>query len=79
MEILKSGATGKQSSKRLFGSIFLSTGGLMLIFGGIVSMKITFADPEMFKFCAKTLVFVGAGLLGLGIVDGIGKKIREGK
>jgi hypothetical protein len=72
---LISGATGNKSCKRLYGTICIILGIILLLAGAIASIYYNFKDPDMFKFCSQTLVVLGGSLLGIGVFDGIGQKI----
>lgn len=74
-EYLKSGVTGCKSSKRLWGTVFIIIGGGLKVLGALASIKYTFADPAVFNSCTDMLLWISGGLLGLGVFDGIGKKI----
>lgn len=70
-----SGATGKNSSKRICGIILLAIGGGLLTFIALFAIFQSIKDADTAINCAKTLIFIGAGLLGFGVFDGIGLKI----
>lgn len=70
-----SGTTGKVSSKRISGIILLAIGGGLLTFIAIFAIFQSITDADTAINCAKTLIFIGAGLLGFGVFDGIGLKI----
>ncbi len=74
-EYLTNEATGNKSSKRLWGTIFMVAGGSLLVFIGLLSLFVKIADPDTALRASTTLVWVGAALLGVGVLDGLGKKI----
>jgi hypothetical protein len=71
---LKSGTTGGNSSKRLYGSIAISIGIGLLTIGGFASMAIEIKSIELFKYCTTTLMTTGGALLGLGLLEVFKKK-----
>jgi hypothetical protein len=62
---------GKQSSKRIAGFIILGLGIGLLIALYFGSWFNDIVDPNTALSCANTLMYVGGGLLGLGIFEGI--------
>ena len=64
-----------RSSKRLFGSIMVSAGGALLLALGVVGIFRQIADPQTGLTAGQALIITGAGLLGFGVLDGIGKAI----
>ena len=73
MSILKD-SNDKKSSKRISGLSLIGSGGLLILALGIVAMFKIVADAPTTITCGKTLIIVGAGLLGVGVVEGITKK-----
>jgi uncharacterized membrane protein YidH (DUF202 family) len=63
------------SSKRWMGTALIISGGLLLIAVGIVAIFRTIADPETSLQAGQVLIITGAALLGVGVLDGIGKAI----
>ena len=74
---LNSSATGAKSSKRLFGAIFVCIGGGLLTATGISAFFIPIADPSTAITCGTTILGFGAGLLGFGVLDGLGKTVNN--
>jgi hypothetical protein len=72
-EILTSSATGKLSIKRTAGLTILLIGVAIKVYGCIAAIEHLFADPGLFETCSNSLIYTGAGLLGFGVLDGIGK------
>jgi len=64
---------GVQSSKRTFGAILIGAGGLLVMAIGIAAIFVKVVDPETAMAAGKTLVIVGASLLGIGVFEGIAK------
>jgi len=64
---------GVQSSKRTFGAILIGAGGLLLLAVGVAAMFRVVVDPVTALDAGKTLVIVGASLLGIGVLEGIAK------
>ena len=64
----------EKSSKRLIGVISFSIGSAMLCGLGVVSFFIKAADPGTIQTVGIAFLSAGAGLLGLGVLDGIGSK-----
>ena len=60
---------GAYSSKRIAGSIILLIGLILLTAGGILSLFKVIADSQTFLAVCNTLMFTGAGLLGIGVVE----------
>ena len=74
LEFLKDN-NGNNSSKRLGGLFCLTQGSLMklcLFFYGLNHKTATSFDK--LDNCADSMIFVGAGLLGWGVVELLGKK-----
>jgi hypothetical protein len=65
--------TIEKSSKRLIGAIAFGAGGLLTIALGVYSFFAVAADPSTIITVGNSLVFTGAGLLGLGLVEGLRK------
>lgn len=70
---------GDNSSKRLWGSIFLIAGGALLMAIGIVSIFLKVTDPSTALSAGNAIIIVGASLLGIGVLEGVGKNIGGGK
>ena len=68
---------GNKSSKRLAGVCLLITGGAFLLALGITAIYKIVADPTTALAVGKTLIYTGAGLLGVGVAEGIGQSIRR--
>jgi hypothetical protein len=64
----------EKSSKRLVGSISFAVGGLLLVALGVVSFFKVAADPGTILTVGQAFLVAGAGLLGIGVLDGIGGK-----
>jgi hypothetical protein len=64
---------GVQSSKRTFGAILISAGGILLMGIGVAAIFIVVKDPATALDAGKTLVIVGAGLLGVGVLESVVK------
>lgn len=65
---------GNSSSKRLAGFIVCGVGLVALLGLGIVSMFKTIEDPATAMEAFKTILIVGGGLLGVGVLEFFGKK-----
>lgn len=65
---------GNTSSKRVWGSIFLSCGGALLLAAGVCSFFIIIKDPDTTLTAGNWLAGIGAGLLGFGVIEHFGKK-----
>lgn len=61
----------EKSSKRLFGAMALSSGGLLLLALGIVSLFTVAADALTVLEVGKILCGLGTVLLGVGVVEGV--------
>lgn len=68
---------GNMSSKRITGVTMLSLGGALLLGIGIAAIFVIIKDPETALTAGKTLVYAGAGLLGIGVVEWFGGKKDE--
>ncbi len=66
---------GVKSSKRVWGSILVGAGGLLLAGVGIVAIMVKVVDPETSLNAGTTLIVVGASLLGVTVLEGIGKAL----
>jgi hypothetical protein len=80
MNALTSGATGKTSSKRLAGFIMLGVG----ILSRVAVVVLSYAFPDISQTAAPLamqatdpLFYMGAGLLGIGVFEGLGAKIGK--
>ncbi len=69
---------GVKSSKRTAGISLVAAGGLLLMATGVVGLFVKIADLEASLASGNALVWAGAALLGVTILEGIGKKISEG-
>ncbi len=68
------GPEGEQSSKRLFGAIMISAGGVLLVALGITGFFTMLPGLDAVKYAGLTLVATGSGLLGFGtLAERIGK------
>lgn len=65
---------GNKSSKRVWGSILLSTALAMRIVLFICSILIEVKDANTAILASQTLLYTGGGLLGLGVIEHFGKK-----
>ena len=65
---------GNASSKRLFGAILIGIGGLMGVALFTASLFIVVKDPTTAITTMNTFIFTGAGLLGIGVLEGVVKK-----
>ena len=65
---------GNVSSKRIAGVSLLCGGGAMFITLFLFAIFKTVKDPETAFKSAQALIYAGAGLLGIGVVEMFGKK-----
>lgn len=65
---------GNTSSKRLAGFIISGVGLSSLLFLGIFSIFRVIKDPSTAMESFKTILYVGSGLLGLGVFEHFGGK-----
>ena len=65
---------GNKSSKRVAGFIVGGCGLALIMAVGVTSLFMKIADPETALESGKILLVVGAGLLGIGVVEFFGKK-----
>lgn len=65
---------GNRSSKRLVGTVLIVAGGCFLGIVGVFSLFNPVADPATSLAVGKTLIYAGAGLLGVGVVEKFGTK-----
>ncbi|MCK5601408.1 hypothetical protein KAR91_06060 [Candidatus Pacearchaeota archaeon] len=65
---------GNTSSKRVAGFVISSCGLVLLLIVGFMSIKTKVVDPDTAMESGKTLLIVGCGLLGVGVVEFLGKK-----
>lgn len=65
---------GNTSSKRVAGFIISGIGLIALLALGVVSMFQKIEDPGTAMESFKTILIVGGGLLGVGVVEFLGKK-----
>lgn len=66
--------TIEKSSKRLIGAVSFGIGGLLTVILGVYSFFAVAADPSTIITVGNSLIFTGAGLLGLGIAEGFHKR-----
>lgn len=74
LETATNDGTVSKSSKRLIGVISFGLGSLMLVGLGVWSFFAVAADPGTVQTVGIALISTGAGLLGLGVLEGITKK-----
>ncbi len=72
-------AQGHRSSKRLIGTILIGVGAAFLGVVGVFSLFNPVADPQTSLDVGRTLIYAGAGLLGIGVVEKFGGKNGGGK
>jgi len=65
---------GVTSSKRVFGAVLISAGGALLSVIGVVAIFAVVKDPDTALECGKALIKTGAVLLGVCVLEGIGRK-----
>lgn len=70
---------GNKSSKRLIGTILISAGGAFLGVVGVFSLFNPVADPQTSLDVGRTLIYAGAGLLGVGVIEKFSSKNGGGK
>lgn len=70
---------GNRSSKRLIGTVLIAAGGAFLVIVGVFSLFNPVADPRTSLDVGRTLIYAGAGLLGVGVVEKFGSKNGGGK
>ena len=70
---------GHRSSKRLIGTALICSGSAYLGIVGVFSLSQIVADPMTALAVGKTLIYAGAGLLGVGVVEKFGAKNGGGK
>ena len=66
--------SGKLSSKRMAGIIILIIGVAFHLTTGIMSYFRAISDPTTAVSIGNALIFTGAGLLGIGVIEQIGVK-----
>jgi hypothetical protein len=66
---------GVASSKRVGGLSMLVPGALLLFGLGVYSIFVKAADPATTINCGQALCIVGASLLGVTVLEGLGKKL----
>lgn len=66
--------SGKLSSKRVVGIIILGIGIIFDLSIGITSIFRGIADPSTALSVGNALIYVGGGLLGIGVLENIGGK-----
>lgn len=67
-------SNGNKSSKRVVGSIVAGAGLLLLLSIGVASIFTIVKDPGTAMESGKTILIVGAGLLGVSVVEFFGAK-----
>jgi hypothetical protein len=67
-------AEGDLSSKRLFGAVLILAGGLLLLTTGIMAIFAGVQDSASALGAGQAMILAGAGLLGIGVLEGVGKK-----
>lgn len=67
-------SNGNYSSKRIAGFILLSIGAFFLLTIGIISIFRYIVDSDTALTVGKTIISVGGGLLGIGVVEFLGGK-----
>ncbi len=72
-------AQGHRSSKRLIGTILIGAGGGFLGIVGAFSLFNPVADPQTSLDVGRTLIYAGAGLLGIGVAEKFAVKNGGGK
>lgn len=70
---------GVKSSKRYFGAALIASGGALLLGVGIAAIFREVRDPATAIEAGKSLAIVGASLLGVGVLEGAGKRIGGGQ
>ena len=63
---------GNTSSKRVAGFALVVLGVVFLLFIGITSIFKTIADPRTALAVGTTIISVGGGLLGVGVLEHLG-------
>jgi len=66
---------GVKSSKRVFGAALIGSGGLLLLAVGVSAIFRPVTDPATALEAGKTLAIIGASLLGVGVLEGVGRRI----
>ena len=74
LETVGNDGTVSKSSKRLIGVIAFGLGSAMLAGLGIASFFVRAADPGTVQTVGIALISTGAGLLGIGVLEGITKR-----
>ena len=72
-------AQGHRSSKRVIGTILIGAGGAFLGVVGVFSLFNPVADPQTSLDVGRTLIYAGAGLLGIGVAEKFAVKNGGGK
>jgi len=75
LETVSADGRVEKSSKRLFGSVMISAGGLLLVAIGVIAIFRPIADSPAALQAGQALIITGAALLGVGVLDGIGRSI----
>lgn len=70
-------SAGVKSSKRFFGAVLIIAGCLLLASVGIVAIFYKVSDPMTTLDSGRTLIIVGASLLGVGVLEGLGEGIGK--
>lgn len=69
---------GVKSSKRLMGVVLVSSGAALLVAIGVVAIFRSVTDSAAALDAGKALIWTGAALLGVGVLEGIGSRISAG-
>ncbi len=72
-------AQGHRSSKRVIGTVLIGAGGVFLGIVGGFSLFNPVADPQTSLDVGRTLIYAGAGLLGIGVAEKFAVKNGGGK
>lgn len=73
-------AEGNKSSKRIYGAALLIQGCIMkwvLLFKGLKITDQVLINANVAMEASDTLIYAGATLLGLGVLEGLGKLINS--
>jgi len=64
---------GNKSSKRIVGFALVLAGALFLVLTGSIALGSQVADAQTALDVGRTLIFTGAGLLGVGVTEKFAK------
>jgi uncharacterized membrane protein len=67
---------GVISSKRVWGTILLGAGGLLLACLGTLAMFTKIGDPDTTLAVGRTFMATGGALLGIGVFEGLPSVLR---